>query len=140
MSNTNTTVYVNHINTSDISESFPEILAQVCENLRYILVENDDIERTKSDIENTHIVITYKIEQKRKSKRRKLKHLGKYTKIKKNEENKMCSICLNNFEIGRYKRKMPNCRHEFHKTCIDHWLYKDKNVSCPICRKSQLSN
>ena len=137
MSNTNTSIYVNHINTEDISDSFPDIINQVCTNLQYILVDNADIEQNKADIENTHIVITYKIEQKVKSKRRKLKNLGKYEKIKKEEEHKTCSICLNDFECGKYKRKMPNCDHEFHKKCVDRWLYKDINLSCPMCRTSQ---
>lgn len=123
----------NHVfNTSDVPESFPEILTQVCHNLQYILLNEE-----RNDIESTNIVITYKVEQKIKSKRSKLKNLGAYKKIKKDEVDKVCSICLENFQCGKYKRKMRNCIHEFHKTCIDKWLYKDVNLSCPICRSSQ---
>ena len=125
-------IWNQHISTPDVSESFPEILKQVCQNLQYILLNEE-----RGDIENTNIIITYKIEHKIKSKRSKLKNLGKYKKIKKDETHKICSICLDNFQCGKYKRKMPNCRHEFHKICIDRWLYKDANLTCPICRSSQ---
>ena len=122
--------WTTHINTPDVSDAFPNILTQVCQNLQYILLSEEP-----DDIENTTIVITYKIEQKIKSKRSKLKTLGKYQKIKKDEINKTCSICLDKFVCGKYKRKMPSCTHEFHKTCIDKWLYKKLN--CPICRSIQ---
>ena len=127
-----TNIWNQQINTEDIAESFPDILKQVCQNLQYILLNED-----RTDIETTSIIITYKIEQKVSSKRNKLKSLGKYKKIKKDETNKQCSICLDHFQCGKYKRKMPNCSHEFHKTCIDRWLYKDQKLTCPICRCCQ---
>lgn len=128
-------IWNQHISTSDVPESFPEILTQVCRNLQYILLNEE-----RTDIENTNIVITYKVEHKIKPKRSKLKKLGKYKKIKASETDKICSICLDNFKCGKYKRKMPNCTHEFHKTCIDKWLYKDVKFSCPICRSCQKPN
>ena len=42
-----------------------------------------------------------------------------------------CVICFNEFEIGQ-KRKILECFHGFHETCIDQWL--QVNASCPICR------
>lgn len=125
--------WTTHINTPDVSDTFPDILSQVCQNLQYILLNEG-----RNDIESTNIVITYKVSQKVKTKRNKMRSLGKYKKIKKDEVNKTCSICLDKFECGKYKRKMPNCTHEFHKKCIDRWLYK--NFSCPICRTCQKSN
>lgn len=130
MSVTNT--WNQQINIPNVNESFSEILQQVCQNLHYILLGDDD-----KDVVNTNITITYKIEKKKKIKRNKLKNLGKYQKIKQNETNKQCSICLDNFHKGKYKRKMPNCNHEFHKTCIDNWLYQDQHYRCPICRTYQ---
>lgn len=130
-------IWNQYINTPDVSESFPEILSQVCQNLHHILI--NDVEED-TDIENTHIVITYRIERKKKTKRNKLKNLGKYHKIQSNETHKTCPICLDTFKSGKYKRKMPKCSHEFHKSCIDKWLYNDKHFRCPICRTFQGNN
>lgn len=44
-----------------------------------------------------------------------------------------CSICLENYQIGEDVRIL-NCKHCFHRNCIDSWL---KNMlKCPICRDS----
>lgn len=43
-----------------------------------------------------------------------------------------CSVCVQEYKIGEYKRKLA-CGHEYHKKCIDKWL-KDC-LTCPICRK-----
>lgn len=128
-------IWVNNIQTHNINESFPGILQQVCNNLQHILLNEQD-----NDIDTTNITITYKIKKKKISKRNKLQCLGHYKKINKSEIHKTCSICLDNFQKGKYKRKMPNCTHEFHKTCIDTWLYKDKKFSCPVCRTFQGNN
>lgn len=127
-------IWQQEIKTHDISESFPSILQQINQSLYTILLCEDDI---NTDIEHTSIKITYKIEKKKKNKRKKLKHLGKYKKIKIDEQHKECPICLENFKKGYFKRKMPKCKHEFHKGCIDKWLYQDKNYCCPICRTFQ---
>lgn len=64
-----------------------------------------------------------------------LKYIGKYFKItkKKNMLNKTCSICLNNYKINEFYRKLPDCNHVFHKKCIDKWLKLDYKKKCPIC-------
>lgn len=54
-----------------------------------------------------------------------------HKKIKVDETDKTCSICLDNFQEGLYKRKLK-CNHEFHKKCIDNWTYS--NQWCPYCR------
>ncbi|XP_050379344.1 uncharacterized protein LOC126796658 [Argentina anserina] len=41
-----------------------------------------------------------------------------------------CSICLDDFEVGRNTSRLP-CLHVFHGPCIFQWL--EKNHSCPIC-------
>jgi len=67
----------------------------------------------------------------------KIKKLPSYKKIKKDDpllnncDN--CSICLNKYEEGKFKRELP-CKHTFHKSCIDKWLKKDKHMTCPLCK------
>lgn len=66
--------------------------------------------------------------------------LGKPIRIKQNDEliknNKKCNICFQQFKVGEYKRKLPNCKHIYHKKCIDKWLKIDSR--CPICRDKLL--
>lgn len=117
----------------DVADAFPKILQLSNTHLFEILQNSED----NFDIENTNITITYKIQHNVKNKRNKLKALGNYQRIKQDETHKQCAICQENFQKGKYKRKMPKCTHEFHKKCIDEWLYKDKNQTCPLCRKKQ---
>jgi len=57
----------------------------------------------------------------------------KFTRPPNNtDEENLCSICLERFEINETLRRYP-CSHLFHQTCSDRWL-KENNV-CPICRK-----
>lgn len=54
------------------------------------------------------------------------------------EETNQCSVCLSNFAdddspSSTELRKMPNCRHYFHSTCLSEWLTKH-NSNCPVCR------
>ena len=48
-----------------------------------------------------------------------------------------CSICIDNYKYKQYKRILPECKHTFHKKCIDNWF--KKNSSCPVCRKDFLT-
>lgn len=48
-----------------------------------------------------------------------------------------CSICMDNYKYKQYKRVLPECKHTFHKKCIDNWF--KKNSSCPVCRKDFLT-
>ena len=50
-----------------------------------------------------------------------------------NECEKNCSICLNEMKQTDKLRKMRDCKHIFHKDCIDKWLLIKNN--CPYCRK-----
>ena len=66
----------------------------------------------------------------------KIKQIGKYKKIKKDDTSLIesaCPICLDNFQIGEYYREL-DCTHCFHKKCIDKWFKKDHS-ECPMCRK-----
>jgi hypothetical protein len=44
-----------------------------------------------------------------------------------------CSICLTSFEAGDKVRRLPNCSHTFHKSCIDLWLLR--SADCPLCKR-----
>ncbi|PIA39074.1 hypothetical protein AQUCO_02700326v1 [Aquilegia coerulea] len=43
-----------------------------------------------------------------------------------------CSVCLCGFVDGEEIRQLPLCKHFFHSSCIDMWLYSHSD--CPICR------
>ena len=59
--------------------------------------------------------------------------LDKCKRIKKHEENIQCYICFEQFKENEYKREVV-CGHHFHKKCIDKWINKYNNFSCPTCR------
>lgn len=44
-----------------------------------------------------------------------------------------CSICLEKYKVND-KIMDLNCRHSFHKDCINHWL--KNNNTCPQCREN----
>ncbi|CDP06625.1 unnamed protein product [Coffea canephora] len=45
-----------------------------------------------------------------------------------------CPVCLAGFAEGDYVRRLDDCKHSFHLTCIDKWLSSHSN--CPVCRAS----
>ncbi|XP_057980462.1 E3 ubiquitin-protein ligase At1g12760-like isoform X2 [Malania oleifera] len=46
-------------------------------------------------------------------------------------EDAECCICLCAYDDGTELRELP-CRHHFHCSCIDKWLYI--NATCPLCK------
>lgn len=44
-----------------------------------------------------------------------------------------CAVCLYEFDDGDEIRVLSNCRHVFHKCCIDRWMDHDRKT-CPLCR------
>ena len=48
------------------------------------------------------------------------------------ENENLCSICQLNIEENTICRKLNNCAHYFHVSCIDRWL--QEHNSCPTCR------
>ncbi|XP_034709438.1 E3 ubiquitin-protein ligase At1g12760-like [Vitis riparia] len=53
------------------------------------------------------------------------------------QEDAECCICLSAYEDETELRELP-CRHRFHCTCIDKWLYI--NATCPLCKLNILKN
>lgn len=49
----------------------------------------------------------------------------------------MCSICIDDFELGERIRLLPRCRHSFHTECILPWL-TGRQGCCPLCKLSVL--
>ncbi|KAL4467532.1 hypothetical protein ABPG72_004600 [Tetrahymena utriculariae] len=55
--------------------------------------------------------------------------------VKEVEENEICSICLDEWQIND-QAKILGCMHKFHPKCIDDWL-KEKTI-CPYCKQDQI--
>jgi hypothetical protein len=49
----------------------------------------------------------------------------------KDQQNKTCVICMDEFAKGDKLRTLP-CFHSYHQHCIDCWLRT--NATCPICK------
>ncbi|KAG0493678.1 hypothetical protein HPP92_004672 [Vanilla planifolia] len=49
----------------------------------------------------------------------------------------VCVVCLAGFTAADEVRQLGNCRHAFHKPCIDRWIDAD-GFTCPLCRSSLL--
>lgn len=43
-------------------------------------------------------------------------------------------VCLCEFDAGDEIRGLGNCKHVFHRGCIDRWMDYNRK-SCPVCRK-----
>ncbi|KAM7261119.1 hypothetical protein ACFE04_026594 [Oxalis oulophora] len=44
-----------------------------------------------------------------------------------------CVVCLYEFEVGEEIRWLSNCKHIFHRSCLDRWMDHDQK-NCPLCR------
>ena len=52
-------------------------------------------------------------------------------KVKQDDSQERCSICMEEYQHGDRKNILP-CKHIFHKKCIGQWL--NQHVACPLCR------
>ncbi|XWS61744.1 hypothetical protein CRYUN_Cryun07bG0151900 [Craigia yunnanensis] len=46
-----------------------------------------------------------------------------------------CAVCLYDFEGQDEIRRLTNCQHIFHRSCLDRWMVYDQKT-CPLCRTS----
>ncbi|XP_061361227.1 brassinosteroid-responsive RING protein 1-like [Gastrolobium bilobum] len=44
-----------------------------------------------------------------------------------------CAVCLSEFSGEEEIRCMANCKHIFHRVCVDRWIDHDQKT-CPLCR------
>ncbi|XP_038906771.1 E3 ubiquitin-protein ligase RHA1B [Benincasa hispida] len=44
-----------------------------------------------------------------------------------------CAVCLYEFEADDEIRRLANCRHIFHRGCLDRWIGYGQRT-CPLCR------
>lgn len=49
-----------------------------------------------------------------------------------------CAVCLSGIDAGDEVRKLSNCRHAFHRGCLDRWMAHDQRT-CPLCRAPLIS-
>lgn len=49
------------------------------------------------------------------------------------EDETVCSVCLNGLEEGEEVKELSNCKHVFHRKCIDCWM-DGGHFTCPFCR------
>ncbi|KAL2553843.1 RING/U-box superfamily protein [Forsythia ovata] len=48
-----------------------------------------------------------------------------------------CAVCLNQLRKKSQVWELRNCRHVFHKQCLEKWLsYDGCRLTCPLCRAS----
>ncbi|XP_027150053.1 probable E3 ubiquitin-protein ligase XERICO [Coffea eugenioides] len=51
----------------------------------------------------------------------------------------ICSICLSDFVEGEEGRELLQCKHRFHRNCIEKWL-QGWQATCPLCRHLVIPN
>ncbi|KAJ0964191.1 hypothetical protein J5N97_029313 [Dioscorea zingiberensis] len=49
------------------------------------------------------------------------------------EEKETCAVCLGEYLDEEEVRVLPQCKHLFHRACIDEWLL-ERSSFCPVCR------
>lgn len=58
------------------------------------------------------------------------------------DDEALCSLCLQNYERGDLVTLLPGCGHRFHKECVTRWLaeaQRGKQRSCPLCKGDPLA-
>ncbi|KAL7595017.1 hypothetical protein Lser_V15G30204 [Lactuca serriola] len=52
-------------------------------------------------------------------------------------ETAACSVCLDCIDSTHLIRELLNCKHVFHRECLDRWV-DEGQVTCPLCRSMLL--
>lgn len=50
-----------------------------------------------------------------------------------------CAVCLYEFSDSEEIRRLTNCRHIFHRECVDRWM-DHEHKTCPLCRTPFISD
>ena len=58
--------------------------------------------------------------------------LGKSSRTRHSDS--FCTFCNKFIQTNEFKRVLC-CGHEFHKKCIDKWIFKYLSSFCPCCKK-----
>jgi hypothetical protein len=102
---------------------------QINEEHEYI-IDNDDLSALIFLDITTQFASPITDTELKNIRRNKIKNI-RYKKVKENNETE-CPICLDQIKIGEFQ-KVLDCKHCYHKKCIDRWFKKD-NDYCPMCR------
>ncbi|KAJ1416125.1 Zinc finger, RING-type [Sesbania bispinosa] len=57
----------------------------------------------------------------------------KFSEVEMVDPQERCAVCLYDFEAEDEIRRLTNCRHIFHRGCLDRWMGYDRRT-CPLCR------
>ncbi|XP_060210983.1 E3 ubiquitin-protein ligase RING1-like [Lycium barbarum] len=95
---------------------------------------NDNNHRDQSLQQSSRHVSHHNVNVNIVSSFRYMKELGVEVEANHDEKNNdyECAVCLSVFEEGEEVKQLPICKHSFHASCIDMWLYS--HLDCPLCR------
>jgi len=127
-----------HIISSRYYNDPPRGGYQVNEEHDYILPDDDDISSTVLLEVITRFGSPETDSFLKNCRRKQIKNIGKYKKVTASSEllQTSCPICLDDFKENEFYRAL-DCKHCFHKRCIDRWFRKDHS-DCPMCRTKVL--
>ncbi|MQM11968.1 hypothetical protein Taro_044883 [Colocasia esculenta] len=57
-----------------------------------------------------------------------------------NGEVETCAVCLGELRRRDTVRVPRNCRHVYHRRCLDRWIDHDEQGTCPLCRAPLLTS
>ncbi|KAL2547671.1 brassinosteroid-responsive RING-H2 [Forsythia ovata] len=64
---------------------------------------------------------------------RELLPVVKFSDLNELDPPENCAVCLYEFNGDDKIRRLTNCRHIFHRNCLDRWMDHDQKT-CPLCR------
>ncbi|KAL3833468.1 hypothetical protein ACJIZ3_008204 [Penstemon smallii] len=64
---------------------------------------------------------------------RELLPVVKFSDLGEMDPTENCAVCLCDFNCDDEIRRLANCRHIFHMSCLDRWMDHDQKT-CPLCR------
>ncbi|CAA2986135.1 E3 ubiquitin-protein ligase RHA1B-like [Olea europaea var. sylvestris] len=64
---------------------------------------------------------------------RELLPVVKFSDLVVSDQPDNCAVCLYEFNGDDEIRRLTNCRHIFHRSCLDRWMDHDQKT-CPLCR------